>query len=134
MEAKEFIATELELFVKRFTKTRVRYEYDQDSSVHFVEVVPNEVYHFDDEYIKWEDDVYERFIAMFPYQNICFVSDDDPIGVDYPELILEGVNFAPYTTGETQSKYDNVYIVNQMLDYDNITTNIAQPKFNIKFA
>ena len=38
MEAKEFIATELALFVKRFTKTRVRYEYDQDSSVHFPHV------------------------------------------------------------------------------------------------
>lgn len=134
MEAKEFIATELGLFIKQFTKTRVRYEYDQSASVHFVEVVPNEIYHFDDEYIKWEDDVYERFVSMFPNQNICFVSDDDLTGVDYPELILEGIDFAPYTSGEMQSKYDNVSIVNQMLDYDNITANIAQPKFNIKFA
>lgn len=93
MGAKEFIMNELELFIKQFTMTRVRYEYDKYSSVHFVEVVPNEIYNFDDEYLRWEDDVYQRFVSQFPAQTICFISDDDPVCVEYPELILEGLNY-----------------------------------------
>ena len=106
MEAKEFIMNELELFIKQFTMTRVRYEYDKFSSVHFVEVVPNEIYHFDDEYLRWEDDVYERFVSQFPTQTICFISDDDPVSVEYPELILEGLN---YVIPE-ESHYDEEFV------------------------
>lgn len=134
MDAKEFIKNELSLFIKQFTKTKASYEYDSSTLVHFVEVVPNEIFHHNNEYIKWEEDVYQRFISSFPDQTICFVSDDDPVRVEFPEEFFEGIDYAPYTTGEVVNTYSKVKVVIQSLNYDKITSNIAAPKMEIQFA
>lgn len=134
MDAKEFIKNELALFVKQFTKTKVSYEYDGSTLVHFVEVVPNEIFHHNNEYINWEEDVYQRFNALFTDQTICFVSDDDPVRVEFPEVFFEGIDYAPYTTGEVVNTYSKVKVVIQSLNYDMITSNIAVPKMEIQFA
>lgn len=92
MEAKNFIYNELKVFIKKFSKTRVRYEYDQNALVHVIEVLPNEVYHLDNDYICWENDLFNRFITQFPTENICFISDDALVGIENPELVIEGLN------------------------------------------
>lgn len=97
MDAKEFIKNELSLFIKQFTKTKASYEYDSSTLVHFVEVVPNEIFRHNSDYINWEEDMYQRFISSFPDQTICFVSDDDPVRVEFPEESFEGIDYAPYT-------------------------------------
>lgn len=97
MESKGFIYNELNAFIKRFSKTRIRYEYDQNALVHVVEVLPNEIYRLDDNYIQWENDFYNRFVAQFPCENICFVSDDALVGIENPELVIEGLEYAPIT-------------------------------------
>ena len=43
MQAKDFIKSELNAFIERFPRTRVRYEYDKNALVHLVEVLPSEV-------------------------------------------------------------------------------------------
>jgi hypothetical protein len=111
MGAKDFIFDELNAFIKRFTKTRIRYEYDQNALVHVVEVLPNEVYRLDENYINWENDFYNRFVVQFPCENICFVSDDALIGIENPELVIEGLEYAPITfLNETPNVfYTNVF-------------------------
>lgn len=111
MEAKNFIYNELNAFIKRFSKTRIRYEYDKNALVHVVEVLPNEVYHLDSEYIAWENDFYSRFVAQFPLENICFISDDALVGIENPELVIEGLEYAPITyLNETPNVfYTNVF-------------------------
>ena len=54
MTSSEFIISKLKSFINEFPGTRVRYEHDEKSNTHFIEVVPNEVYHFDNKYIQWE--------------------------------------------------------------------------------
>lgn len=98
MEAKRFIYDELNVFIKRFPKTRVRYEYDSNAIVHMVEVVPSEVYHLDEDYIQWEEDLFNRFVAQYPAENICFVSDDALVGITESEFVLEGLEYSPITT------------------------------------
>ena len=39
MEAREFIKIELSLFVNKFKNSKLQYQYDSDSLVHFVEIV-----------------------------------------------------------------------------------------------
>ncbi len=134
MDAKEFIKNELSLFIKQFTKTKASYEYDSSTLVHFVEVVPNEIFRHNSDYINWEEDMYQRFISSFPDQTICFVSDDDPVRVEFPEEFFEGIDYAPYTTGEVVNTYSKVKVVIQSLNYDMITSNIAVPKMEIQFA
>ena len=95
MTAKEYILRELENLVESFPQVRVRYECDQRIDVHFVEVIPNDVYRLNDAYIEWEDEMTTKFIESFPTQNICFISDDALVGIRDTEYILEGVAFAP---------------------------------------
>jgi hypothetical protein len=60
--------------------------------VHVIEVLPNEVYHLDNDYICWENDLFNRFTTQFPTENICFISDDALVGIEKPELVIEGLN------------------------------------------
>lgn len=97
MTSQEYITQELNDFIVQFPQTRVRYEFDQLSDVHFIEVVPNNVYHLDKAYITWETDLYDNFISLFPDQNICFISDDALVGLENVQLVLTG------------SIYDTIY-------------------------
>ena len=104
MTSQEYIILELNDFIVKFPQTRVRYEYDQLSDVHFIEVVPKSVYHLDEAYIKWESELYDKFIASFPDQNICFISDDALVGLENVQLVLTGsVYDTTYSTSRTET-------------------------------
>ena len=99
MESKNFVHEELKQFVKRFATSCVRYEYDPHALVHMVEVLPGKVYHTDQAYIAWEDDMYNRFIKKFPCENLCFTTEDSPVSVEKPDMELFGDGFL-YTSKE----------------------------------
>jgi hypothetical protein len=82
MNTNDYIINELEIFIKRFSKVRVRYEYDESTQTHVIEVVPNEVYHLKEEYILWESEMFDKFVAFYPTENICFISDDALVGIE----------------------------------------------------
>jgi|BioPla2DNA2_1021312.scaffolds.fasta_scaffold33146_3 GTP:adenosylcobinamide-phosphate guanylyltransferase len=111
MEAKNYIHDALNAFIKRFSKTRIRYEYDTNALVHIVEVLPNDIYHLDTDYIQWEDDFYKRFVTLFPSENICFISDDALVEISTPELVLEGLEYAPITSSKETTNIINTNIV-----------------------
>jgi len=90
MNAKEHIRKELECLLDKFPQVIVRYEYDAMAEAHFVEVTPSDTYHNDNNYIKQEEDITDRFINLFPTQNICFVSDDSIVGIRNAEYTLGG--------------------------------------------
>ena len=107
MQAKDFIKSELNAFIERFPRTRVRYEYDKNALVHFVEVLPSEVYNSDNDYIQWEDDVYMRFVEAFPTESICFISDNALVGIENPELVLVGSEYVLATSfSDIEIKYE----------------------------
>ena len=93
MLAFEYIKSELKYFIIKFPKTRVRYENDINSNTHSIEVVPNEVYRLDKDYITWEDNFFDAFINEFPDQNICFISDDAIVGLDKIDFELSGKEY-----------------------------------------
>jgi hypothetical protein len=104
MTSQEYIILELNDFIVKFPQTRVRYEYDQLSDVHFIEVVPNNVYHLDEAYIAWEIELYDRFISSYPDQNICFISDDALVGLENVQLVLTGSIYDTiYSTSRTET-------------------------------
>lgn len=112
MDSKFFIYNELQDFIKLFPQTRVRYEYDSYALVHFVEVLPNVVYHSDSNYIQWEEEVFIRFIDKFPTENICFISDDALVGIETAEFVLEGLDYyAPITSKHSTTIAFNTNIV-----------------------
>lgn len=89
----DYIKSELKSFIIKFPKTRVRYENDTNSNTHSIEVVPNEIYRLDKDYITWEERFFDAFINEFPDQNICFISDDAIVGLDKIDFELSGKEY-----------------------------------------
>jgi hypothetical protein len=99
MNPTDFIISKLKSFIEDFTQTRVRYENDVISDTHFIEVIPNEVYHIDEAYIQWEGDMFDEFVELYPYENICFISDDAIVGLQNIDFEIYGKYFEVlYTT------------------------------------
>ena len=94
----DYIKSELKNFIIEFPKTRVRYENDTNSNTHSIEIVPNEIYRLDKEYINWESGFFIEFINQFPDQNICFISDDAIVGLDKIDFELSGKEFVSIET------------------------------------
>jgi hypothetical protein len=104
MTPPKYIIQELNDFILKFPQTRVRYEYDELSDAHFIEVVPNNIYYLDEAYIAWESDLYDKFIASYPDQNICFISDDAVVGLENIQFELIGSIFEIlYSTNRTET-------------------------------
>jgi len=93
MKAKNYIVSEIKSFVQNFPQTRVRYEHDNVAHTHFIEIVPNNIYHWDNHYIQWESDFFDDFISQYPDENICFISDDAVVGLDKIDFELHGTEF-----------------------------------------
>lgn len=100
MKSIEYIISRLEELVIQINNIRVSYEYDDESLTHFIEVLPNSLYSFNQEYIEFEDRMFHDFISLFPYENICFISDDAIIKIENPIFIKEGLGYAPFSTHE----------------------------------
>lgn len=97
MEVKSFIISNLNSFITKFPQTRVRYEFIEDILTHYIEVVPNTIYHLDEAYIAWESSFYDLFITNFPTQNICFISDDALVCLNEIQFELIGSSFIEYS-------------------------------------
>ena len=76
MNAVDYIIGKLESFISVFLSSKVRYEYDEKSRSHMIEVLPIEIYQQNDDYIEWESETFDEFISKYPSENICFISDD----------------------------------------------------------
>jgi hypothetical protein len=79
LEATSLTKEALNGFITNFPKTRVRYEFDINANVHCIEIVPNHIYHLENDYMEWENNFTNNFIALFPEQNICFFSDEGKV-------------------------------------------------------
>ncbi|MDR1974136.1 MAG: hypothetical protein LBQ31_05620 [Bacteroidales bacterium] len=127
MSSYDYIINELEIFIKQFSKVRVRYEHDKQASVHVIEIVPNDVYHLNEEYISWEVDMLNKFVTVYPTENICFISDDASVGIENEMYIKEGLDYAPFSV---QQESD----ISAVFDYDLLDLQmsiILEPFYNV---
>jgi hypothetical protein len=128
MTSKEFVLKELEILTSRIPNIRVRYEYDKNAIVHIIEVVPNEIYHLDNDYIAWESDMDYRFIELYPTENICFISDDALVGIENAEYVLCGLNYAPFSTKKEAMILNQSAIVIQQNGYKQVGSRFPNKK------
>ena len=82
MDAKEYIIEKLNLLCGEIPNVCIRYEHDSESHSHIIEITPRDIYENDKNYISWESDMYDEFIAKYPFENICFISDDALVGLN----------------------------------------------------
>ncbi len=116
MKSKEFIIEKLKVFVKVFTETKVRYEFDEVANVHTVEVSPIEFQNRNDEVLDWEVDFFKDFIGKFPYESIGFCSVDALIGIRNVDFEAEGCDFnKPSFNAKFNSITQFDYSINQIV-------------------
>ncbi|MDR1981993.1 MAG: hypothetical protein LBQ39_10315 [Tannerellaceae bacterium] len=124
MDAKQYILNELGALIVKVPNVRVRYEYDENALVHCIEVIPNEIYHLNNEYVLWENEMTDKFIELFPKQNICFISDDALVGIENEEYVLYGTKYTEVSTDKETIIIDQAVVVLQqetVTDWTEIT-------------
>ncbi len=97
MKAKDYIIKKLESFIEIFSNSKVRYEHDERSSSHTIEIQPREVYEKNEKYITWESEFFDKFISEYPSENICFISDNALVKIDNVVFEKEGLYYAPFS-------------------------------------
>jgi hypothetical protein len=100
MESKEFIEKELRNFIEKFPQSRVRYEFRELANAYFIEVLPREVYSSNAAYTAWESEMWDKFVALYPEEGICFTSEGMLVEIKNPELTLCGKFFTPAPTAK----------------------------------
>jgi hypothetical protein len=74
MSARIYLDSKVKELVIRFPEVRVRYDYHLLSSTHTIEIVPNELYNFNEVYKIWEEELLFEFIDLFPDESLSVVT------------------------------------------------------------
>jgi len=124
MESQDYIKNKLEVFIKEFAKTRVRYEYNEMALVHIIEILPNEVYHLDDAYISWERNMFDEFIGLYPTENLCFISNDALVSIENAIYIKEGLDYELFSTINAIVSFDEnkIFVTQSVTDFEDDIT------------
>lgn len=134
MRAQEFIIEKLNSLINKFKTIKARYEYDITSKSHIIEITPNDIYHHDSTYIEWERKMMSEFLSEFGGENICFISDDDMMGIETETYSCQGADYnqnpitslynfskEPYTIHKTSINI-NIDIVDRTIPAVNMYT------------
>ena len=98
MTAIEFVKSKIDELVSRISYVNCRYEYDSISNTHLIEVIPNSVYKSDVDYQQAETSVIDEFINRFPYENVCFITDDSLVEIQNPIYEKQGITYDIFST------------------------------------
>lgn len=105
LECIDFLKERLNEFVTKFSFAKIKYEYNEDSLVHFIEVSPRYIYDTD-EFLDWECDVYKKFLTFYPTENICFLHEDSVVKLDNPRLEMVGANYGLFYINDNNKNID----------------------------
>ena len=136
MTPTDFIIANLKIALNKFPSIKVRYEDFSISNTHFVEVVQNDFYKINKDYLTWEEEISFQFIDKFPDQNLCFISDDAVVGIENVSFELAGENYFtpnfnfqfPLTTNSIDKilqEYLEISVVKRPTILNNIIGNIS---------
>ncbi len=116
MKALDFIKVELQKFILNFPKTKVKVEVDEDLNSYYLEIIPNDTYHFDENYIAWENSFLNKFVVMFPQENLFFISDDSILKLDDVCFEISGTAFEPIPTINSEFMFSYLPKINIVTD------------------
>jgi hypothetical protein len=89
MNSFDYIKNILNSFVEKFPSSKYRYEFDNCSNLHIIEVSPNSLY-LEKDFAEFEGNFLINFYKNFDDEGICFITPDDIIHINNPELIVKG--------------------------------------------
>jgi len=106
-EEQLFIENRLNHIYSKFSEIKIRYEFDSKMKLHIIEILPQNLFEENAEYIyeeiKLEEDFEERFSGK---EEILFVSEDSLNKINKPTFQL-GYKSLTYTKIEIEEIIDN---------------------------
>ena len=124
MDAKEYIINCLQKFVDAFKNARARYDYDILTQSHTIEISPLSVYE-SDEFLDWEGNVFDEFVNLYPSDAIGFIPEDALVGINGIDYSVEGIEYAPYNTGECSFDTHTINILPGVIE-SNLELSVAE--------
>lgn len=88
MKSKEFLIEKLTEISSKFEDVKIRYEYRKNTYSHIVEVIPLAIFDSDEEYMMAEASLEDEFEALFPKEDIVFISEGSLTEIESPDLLL----------------------------------------------
>jgi len=88
MTANQYIEERIRSLISIFNDIQIKYWIYFEYKTHLVEVIPAEFMVQNEDYFKEEAQIIEQFNELFPSENIFFISDDSPIQIQHPDLVL----------------------------------------------
>jgi hypothetical protein len=84
---KEFFKKRLGELSEKFPELKIRYEYREDISMHLIEVLPEEVFESNKDYIIEEANIEKQFENLFGAdKEVYFLSSDVSFMIKNPEI------------------------------------------------
>lgn len=84
LASKEIIGFLKQVSASRFSSIRLRYEHDELTGTHIVEVSPRSFALSDKDFAKLQFEFVNQFLGKYPCEDICFVTENDLIRVSNP--------------------------------------------------
>ncbi len=108
MESKEYLKNKLNEISNIFPELTFRYQFNENTLTHIIEVKPLEDYQTNNEYIKHEAELMFNFENEFFPETILFVSEDSLTQITKSEFIIgKGREFTnPGTTSNYSFLFD----------------------------
>ena len=93
MKSKEYLRNRLNEISNVFPELILRYQFNENTETHIIEVKPLEIYQTNDEYIKCEAELLFDFENEFFPETLLFVSEDSLTQLTEPEFTIRKQEF-----------------------------------------
>lgn len=130
MNSVEFLKNKIKVLVEDIPYIQCRYEVDEFSQSHYVEVTPSDVYRKDKRFIEGENKVSIEFIEKYPFENLTFLSSGDIFEVEHPILTCKGKDFVQI---EEFSYLDYSSSINEYKDFTEFNIDASKARLDLHF-
>lgn len=88
MKSKEFIEAKLNELYFMFDNVQIRYEFRANTISHIIEIIPLSFFDCNEDYMRSEAKIEDEFEALFPQENIVFISEGSLTEIRNIDLVL----------------------------------------------
>ncbi|TAH04943.1 MAG: hypothetical protein EAZ15_00315 [Sphingobacteriales bacterium] len=113
----DFVKQKIDELVIQFPSIKCSYEFDESDNTHSVEILPSEFFILSEEFSIIENNIYNEFFDLFPYEGLYFITDDVLVPVSHPVYSRQG---SDYTISRRFNNADalKVNLLNDSFNYN----------------
>ena len=117
MKSRDYLNRKIEEILLRFPNIKISYLYDESLETHLIEVLPADIYNFNESYKLFESDISFEFDEKYFPETLLFISKDSLSRIKDPEFELEGAYYNIKPEVKTAPKF-NFVLVDKVLVND----------------